>query len=363
MEKIIIKTESKTYPVYIGDAILPELRTFLVNKKPLYTKLMVVTDQHVHDLHLKTLLSHLPNEMDTVVYTTPNGEEAKSFKVFEDCISFALEHHLDRRSCILAFGGGAVGDLAGFVAATFMRGIDFIQIPTTILAHDSAVGGKVAINHPLGKNLVGNFYQPELVIYDTNLLTSLSPLQLRSGFAELIKHALISDENFLKEIMREVPDGKSILSDKLPNMLMRGIEVKASVVRQDEKESGIRAYLNFGHTLGHALEANGGFHKLTHGEAVMIGMVYALILSKKKLDLRFDLNSFIAWIEALGYQWNIPSTLSFDEIYPIMQHDKKSVAQHPQFVLLEEVGKPLLSEVDERLLRETFQQLKSGGII
>jgi 3-dehydroquinate synthase len=269
---------------------------------------------------------------------------------------------LDRKSCILAFGGGAVGDLAGFVAATYMRGIAFIQIPTTILAHDSAVGGKVAINHPLGKNLVGAFYQPEFVLYDTSYLATLPEVQLRSGFAELIKHALISDEGFLDEIKRAVPNEQQILNAKLPGLLKKGIKVKAGFVKQDEKETGVRAYLNFGHTLGHALEANGGFGSLTHGEAVIIGMVYELLISRKQTGLEFDVAAFTEWLGALGYHWKIPQQANFEEIYAYMLRDKKTIAHKPRFVLLRKIGEPVMAEVDEDLLRSLFGQLQKGGL-
>ena len=157
-----------------------------------------------------------------------------------------------------------------------MRGIPFIQVPTTLLAHDSAVGGKVAINHPLGKNMIGAFYQPEAVIYDLEFLITLPIVQLRSGFSEVIKHALIADEDFYKWLVENIQDLTNISDDQFLTMIKRGIEIKAAVVEEDEKEAGIRAFLNFGHTLGHAIEASMGYGNFTHGESVLIGMVYAL---------------------------------------------------------------------------------------
>ena len=196
----------------------------------------------------------------------------------------ALDFKLDRHSLILALGGGAVGDLSGFVAATFMRGIPFIQIPTTILAHDSAVGGKVAINHPAGKNMIGAFYQPEAVVYDIDFLKSLPEHEIRSGFAEVIKHGLIQDPSFYHWLKENILSIDMMISDEnLIHFLSRGVEIKSAIVEEDEKETGIRAYLNFGHTLGHAIEAELGYGKLTHGEAVVIGMLYALQLSEKYL--------------------------------------------------------------------------------
>ncbi|GER66021.1 3-dehydroquinate synthase [Weizmannia acidilactici] len=358
MESIIIDTETKQYPVYIGSGLLEELRP-LVEK---YTRVMVITDKNVRSLHLDALLNHLPEGAENCVFTAPAGEDAKTFEVYKDALTFAVRHHLDRKSCILAFGGGAVGDLAGFVAATYMRGIAFIQIPTTILAHDSAVGGKVAINHPLGKNLVGVFYQPKFVLYDTDFLRTLPKVQRLSGFAELVKHAFISDEAFLSELKKEVPDGDHILSPRLPELLKKGIKVKANIVQKDEKETGVRAFLNFGHTLGHALEAHGGYGAITHGEAVMTGMVYALMISRKQAGLQFNLEKFTGWIGQLGYDWKIPSGAKFKEIYAYMERDKKTIAQKPRFVLLKSIGEPELAEVDKELLRSLFELQQKGRL-
>lgn len=354
MEKIEIAVPGKRYPAFVGENALAELREILSNRT--YSKIMIVTDETVGHKHLHTLINYLPDSISPVVYTAPSGEKAKTFSIYEQCLSFAIEAGLDRKSCILALGGGAVGDLSGFVAATFMRGIQYVQIPTTILAHDSAVGGKVAINHPLGKNLVGAFHHPEAVAYYTPFLSTLPPRQIRSGFAEVVKEALIADPLFFEQLMTDAIELTSL--PNLPLYLKNGMEIKAGIVLEDEKETGIRAYLNFGHTLGHALEANAGYGVITHGEAVMIGMVYALCISIKQLHLRFPLHDFIQWIEKLGYEWRIPKEAKFDEILKWMKRDKKAIAQKPMFVLLKEIGKPVMAEVDEELLRECFYQLQ-----
>lgn len=229
---------------------------------------------------------------------------------------------------------GAVGDLTGFVAASFMRGIPFIQVPTTILAHDSAVGGKVAINHPLGKNMIGAFYQPEAVIYDLELLKSLPIQEVRSGFAEVIKHALISDPAFYQWLTANVHDLNSLTLEQLNYALVKGITIKNNFVSQDERETGIRAYLNLGHTLGHAIESEMGYGNFTHGEAVMIGMVFALKISSRLLGLPFQLTEFIDWVNKLGYRTNIPEQLQFESLIGKMKQDKKSVGETIRFVLL-----------------------------
>lgn len=353
MDVINVLTTSKNYPVYLGREILSKIAVDL----QYYSKLWIITNTDLKKRHLDTLENHLPN-IETHIYIAPNGEKAKTFEIYQDCISFGIKQGMDRHSVVLAFGGGAIGDLAGFVAATYMRGIAFIQIPTTILAHDSAVGGKVGINHPLGKNMVGAFKQPELVIYDTQFLATLSIREKRSGFAEIIKHALISDPLFLQELMNETKSLEDLTAVPLQKFLKKGIETKANIVKKDETEKYIRAYLNFGHTLGHALEAAAGFGELTHGEAVMIGIVYALNLSKQIYQFAFSYESFISWLEGLGYEWKIPNNYPFESILEWMVRDKKSVGNEPVFVLLQDLGKPVMQKVDQELLRKTFLVLQ-----
>ena len=354
MEAITIKTSSKQYPVFIGEKAIHKLPEFIVSELKEVSKIVIITDEKVATLHLESVKTVLESTGKQVLeHVVPEGEHAKTFEVFYECQSFCLSQQLNRKSLIIALGGGAVGDLAGFVASTFMRGIPFIQVPTTLLAHDSAVGGKVAINHPLGKNMIGAFYQPEAVIYDLEFLKTLPLQQLRSGFSEVIKHALIADEDFYNWLVSNIHDLASISDEQFFTMIKRGIEIKAAVVEEDEKEAGIRAFLNFGHTLGHAVEASMGYGNFTHGEAVLIGMVYALELSKKKLQLSFDTQAFVEWVQSLGYMTNIPKHLQTDQLLNLMKTDKKSFTSKATFVLLEKVGSPLLTEMDDdELLNE-----------
>ncbi|MED3625291.1 3-dehydroquinate synthase [Neobacillus thermocopriae] len=354
METIHIQTESKNYPVYIGEGVLNKLRTFLNDYFTNLTRIFIITDETVANLHLDKLSSVL-NPWNPIIFTTPSGEKAKTFEVFYAALSKALEDQLDRKSVILAFGGGAVGDLSGFVASVFMRGIPFIQIPTTILAHDSAVGGKTAINHPLGKNMIGAFYQPEAVFYDLELLRTLPPQEVRSGFAEVIKHALIHDVDFYYWLKTSVQDLNAISAEQLTELLTKGIRIKNEFVRKDEKETGIRAYLNFGHTLGHAIEAEMGYGSITHGEAVMIGMIFALKLSKQLAGLDFELEEFIEWVEGLGYKTKIPKGLSVENLLRKMKHDKKSIAESIRFVLLESIGRPILKTISDSTIVEEIK--------
>lgn len=354
MEAITIKTSSKQYPVFIGKKAIQKLPEFILSELTQVNKIVIITDEKVATLHLELVKAVLKTTGKQVLeHVVPEGEHAKTFEVFYDCHSFCLSHHLNRKSLIIALGGGAVGDLAGFVASTFMRGIPFIQVPTTLLAHDSAVGGKVAINHPLGKNMIGAFFQPEAVIYDLEFLQTLPIQQLRSGFSEVIKHALIADVDFYNWLVGNIHNLGNISDEQFFTMIKRGIEIKAAVVEKDEKEVGIRAYLNFGHTLGHAIEASMGYGNFTHGESVLIGMVYALELSRKKEQLEFDASAFVEWVQSLGYLTAIPKQLQVDQLLKLMKSDKKSVTSKATFVLLEKVGSPSLTEMDdEELLNE-----------
>ncbi|WP_203361895.1 3-dehydroquinate synthase [Bacillus sp. REN10] len=358
MRQLIIEMPNKTYPVYVGEGALTQLAPLFQGPLQETTKILVIADEHVAALHGDTLKQAIPSNVSYEWLTVPKGETAKSFATFEACLTFALEKGLDRKSCILAFGGGAAGDLAGYVAASFMRGIRFVQIPTTILAHDSAVGGKVAINHPLGKNMIGHFHQPEAVIYDTRFLKTLPEQEIRSGFAEVIKHALIADRAFLQEIMKNVSSLDDLTDDFLAYCLERGIEIKGTIVSEDEREQGIRAYLNFGHTYGHALEAALGYGKVTHGEAVAAGMVYALYLSQKKTGLAFHVETFCQWLNKLGYRLDLNASFSFEELHHLMKRDKKTIGEHIRFVLLEAVGKPVICEVSSKELVETDQLVR-----
>jgi 3-dehydroquinate synthase len=348
-----IKTETKQYPVYIGKNILSELNQWLSGMD--ISRIMVVADRTVHDLYMGILQEFLPGTVECVVFPVPSGEKAKTLKVYEDCMTFAIDKGLDRKSVIIAFGGGACGDLAGFVAATFMRGVKFIGVPTTILAHDSSVGGKVAVNHKLGKNLIGQFYHPEAVIYDTAFLESLPAKEVRSGMAEVIKHALISDDSFYVRLKNNLDSFSDIDQSFLIDCLKQGIATKAEIVSQDERETGVRAFLNFGHTYGHALENLAEYKGVSHGEAVMAGMIFSLFLSKKYTGLQFDLKQFIEWIKDLGYNAAFAGQCSFDEIYSVMSRDKKALNKVPKFVLLKEIGEPVLTEVSREDLKDAHK--------
>ncbi|MGE8018171.1 3-dehydroquinate synthase [Peribacillus frigoritolerans] len=359
MESIQIKTASKQYPVLIGKKAINDLPELITHELNHLNKILIITDEKVAALHLQTVKDALIKTGKPVLHhVVPEGEHAKTFDVFYECQSFCLTQQINRKSLIIALGGGAVGDLAGFVAATFMRGIPFIQVPTTLLAHDSAVGGKVAINHPLGKNMIGAFHQPEAVVYDLEFLKTLPLKELRSGFAEVIKHSLIADNELYLWLKSNIVDLNDITDEQFLTMITKGIGIKAKIVEEDEKENGIRAFLNFGHTLGHAVEGSMGYGNFTHGESILIGMVYALKLSRKKVDLDFKLDEFIAWVSSLGYEITIPTRLEHEMLLELMKTDKKSVNDAATFVLLNEVGSPLLMDIaDSELIEEMAEMI------
>jgi len=357
MKTVQVNAGSKSYPVFIGANTVSKLNAFLQQHFPNCSKILIITDETVAGLHLAALQKEI-TAFPVVSHIVPAGEHAKTFDVFYGCHSFALEEKLDRKSLIIALGGGAVGDLAGFVASSFMRGIPFIQVPTTILAHDSAVGGKVAINHPLGKNMIGAFYQPEAVFYETSYIATLPVIELRSGFGEVMKHALISNMEFYESLLNDITDLAGVPEEQWAVLLEKGILVKSDVVAQDEKEANVRAYLNFGHTLGHAIEAEMGYGNMSHGEAVVIGMLFALRLSEKKLGLDFDSSRFTQWLKTLGYATEVPSSLSVEALLDRMKQDKKSVKGTIHFVLLKSIGTPELVQMDEQELREELHIFK-----
>ncbi|MCP8968758.1 3-dehydroquinate synthase [Ectobacillus ponti] len=354
MEVVHIETTSKRYPLYLGEAVLTELSSVLAALKPAVSKVLIICDETVAGLFLEQVQESLQQEAH--VHVVPSGEQEKSFANYYAAQTSALEAGLDRRSVIIAFGGGMVGDLAGFVAATYMRGIRFIQLPTTLLAHDSAVGGKVAINHPLGKNMIGAFHQPEAVLYHTPFLRTLPEKELRSGYAEMMKHALIWDADFYTWLRDQVRILSDLQGEVLQTALKRAIGVKAAVVAEDEHETGIRAYLNFGHTLGHALETACGYGKLTHGDAVAAGMRFAILLSETVYGKSLGYQELSDWFFSYGY----PPCPALDaaELLQLMKKDKKAAGGTVHMVLMPEIGRVETMSVSDELIVQVLRQFQ-----
>ncbi|WP_226666871.1 3-dehydroquinate synthase [Metabacillus litoralis] len=336
MNSLLVQTSDSTYPVLVGEKVIKELLPVLSELSP--SKVLIVTDNNIDERYGNDLEKMVSEKWSTCKFVIRNGESSKSFDMFYELQSYALKQGLDRKSVILAFGGGVVGDLTGFVAATFMRGIPYIQIPTTLLAHDSAVGGKVAINHPEGKNMIGAFYQPKAVIYDSQFLKSLPHEELRSGFAEVIKHSLIRSKTLYEFLYKEVPNLEDLASDKIERMILEGIIIKADVVSQDERELGLREILNFGHTLGHAIEAEAGYGEISHGDCVAIGMLFALWLSNKSQNIKLPYDEIKKWFETIGFPTSVPTEQLTEDLINKMTKDKKTKANQIKMIMLKEIG-------------------------
>lgn len=347
METVWIRAQSKHYPIYLGEEILASLKELIAND---YSSFFIITDETVAPFYLERVTSEFSELAPVYHAVVPAGEASKSFSVYQSLLDQLLELNLDRKACVVALGGGVIGDLAGFVAATYLRGIGFIQMPTTLLAHDSSVGGKVGINHAKGKNLIGAFYHPDAVIYNTSFLRSLSEREWRSGFSELVKHSLLDSEAFFEELNAAIPTSQDLTSQTVTPFLARGIKVKARIVEADEKETGSRAFLNLGHTLAHALEKVAGYGVLTHGEAVAIGMRFALKLSQEWFQEELPIPTFENWLKALHLPYEVPPHCQEEAILQSMKRDKKRIGNAIRFVLLKKLGEPTLVELPEEFI-------------
>jgi len=342
VKSLTVQLGDRSYPIWIGHGLLKQLVSYLKDLGiQQESKILLITDDQVGPLHGEKVVSSLQEAGYTVfTYTIPAGEGSKSITQYEKIMTFAIQNKLDRQSLVLALGGGVVGDLAGFVASTFMRGVPFVQLPTTILAHDSSVGGKVAINHPLGKNLIGSFYQPLAVIYDTATLATLPYREIISGFAEVLKHGFIWDASFVDWLEEHRDRCLGLVEPYLSEALHRACEVKTIVVAQDEKEQSVRAILNLGHTFGHAFEALGEYTRFTHGEAISIGMVLAAELSEEwygRNDIADRVRDLLQSYDLPVSHQNLP--WSPEEILEKMYADKKVVSESLNLVLLSQLGK------------------------
>ncbi len=300
---------------------------------------VVVTDKTVAHLHLSTLNRVLGHANWTpTVAEIPPGEASKSFTQLLRLQDFVLDSGVDRSTPLVAFGGGVVGDLAGFCAATVMRGIPLVHVPTTLVGQvDSSIGGKTAINHPSGKNLIGAFYQPCLVLADTGLLTTLPEREWNAGLAEVVKHALIRDRSLVRELHESWSSLRAREEVILPGLLHSIASVKARIVASDLLEKGPRSYLNLGHTVGHALEQATCFQRYLHGEAVAAGLVVALRVSQERQP---DVDWSEAWALVRELEFERPADVTFDLIRTAMGRDKKNVAGQRRFVLLRDIGHP-----------------------
>lgn len=353
---------NRSYSVQVGPGVLATVGSECARLQ-LGTRCAVISDRHVAPRYAATVRQSLSQAgFDSVLITVSAGETAKSLKSVHACYDQLAAHRLERKSFIVALGGGVVGDLAGFVAATYLRGITFVQAPTTLLAQvDSSVGGKVGVNLKAGKNLVGAFYQPRLVLCDLHTLVTLPPREFRAGLAEVIKYGIIHDADLFGRLEEELPALLRREPEILAEVIARCCEIKAEVVGKDETEGGLRAILNFGHTIGHALEAISRYGKYLHGEAISIGQMAAAEISSQVLGLPA---SDVARIQQLLLRSGLPTHVRLNpaqkhKLFEAMRLDKKVSSGEIRFVLARKIGQvefgcQVAREVIERSIHQPF---------
>lgn len=365
MHKLKVDLGPHTYPLFIGNGSLPQLGEML-KMYALDRQVLAVTDSNVHRLYADALTQSVQPYTETFILEKLRaGEKTKSFSTVEKLITQMLEQGFERTALVMAFGGGVVGDVAGFVASIYKRGVRYVQVPTTLLAQvDASIGGKTGINHALGKNLIGSFYQPAMVWTDLRLLATLPKRELIGGLAEIIKYGVIADPDLFVNVEDNL---EAILACDLTLMdeiVTRCCEIKAEIVAEDEREAGVRMILNFGHTIGHALEAGVGFKNISHGEAVLLGM---LAESKMALDSELLSQEDFDRIRNLIVRLDISAKvkdLDGQELTSFMRQDKKATEGHVRFVLPQQLGDVTVVEnVKPELIASGLEFLQDSGSV
>ncbi len=343
----------RSYPIYIDSGLIS--KTDLLSTHIRAKRVCIVTNDIVAPLYLDSLKAKLADfTVDEVIL--PDGEAEKNLANFEVIMSHLLKNEHGRDTTLIALGGGVIGDITGFAAACYQRGIDFIQIPTTLLSQvDSSVGGKTAVNHPLGKNMVGAFYQPKAVFIDIDSLKTLPMREFNAGMAEVIKYGILGDEAFFIWLEDNISAIKAGDEDVLAQMIEKCCQCKADIVASDEKESGVRALLNLGHTFGHAIEAEQGYGKWLHGEAVATGMVLAakLAVAMNLLEVS-ELRRIEGIIAAFDLPIIAPQDMGFAEFIRHMRRDKKNIAGKLRFIIPTAIGQ---SEIRDDVTQDTLQEI------
>tara|TARA_B100001027_G_scaffold188414_1_gene141489 strand:+ start:565 stop:1671 length:1107 start_codon:yes stop_codon:yes gene_type:complete len=347
--KLLIKTNTQKYPILIGSNLISKTSKIIINNLVDFKKCLLVVDKNVPNKFINQIKKSLSNKIYSVYLINAN-EKNKSQRTTNSILKILLNKNFSREDCLIAIGGGITGDVSSFAASLFKRGLQFVNIPTTLLAQvDSSIGGKTGINTIHGKNLIGTFYQPKLVISDTNFLKSLSKREIICGYAEILKHAIISDKgfyNFLNKNFFNIIELKSPLIEKA---IYQSCKIKKIVVEKDEKENGLRKILNFGHTFAHAYEASLGYSKkLNHGEAVILGIQSAIKFSLKKNVL--NVNEYDLIKKHIDSS-NLPNDLKkyfslkdLNKIYNFMTKDKKNNSDRINLILLKKIGKPIINK-------------------
>ncbi|BAN98896.1 3-dehydroquinate synthase [Plautia stali symbiont] len=340
MEKITVSLGDRSYPITIAAGLFNYPASFWPLKAG--DNAMLVTNQTLAPIYLEklaTLLRNVGVKVDQVIL--PDGEQYKTLAVMDEVFTALLQKPHGRDTTLIALGGGVIGDLTGFTAASYQRGVRFIQVPTTLLSQvDSSVGGKTAVNHPLGKNMIGAFYQPASVVVDTDCLTTLPPRELASGLAEVIKYGIILDGEFFQWLEQNLDALLALDNTAMAYCIRRCCELKAEVVAADERETGLRALLNLGHTFGHAIEAHMGYGNWLHGEAVAAGMVMAARTAERLGQFSAaDTDRIIALLQRAGLPVNGPASMTAEAYLPHMMRDKKVLGGELRLVLPLAIGR------------------------
>lgn len=355
MKTLVVNLEDRSYPIYIGSELLQNPQIFAEHINA--SQVMLVSNTTVAPLYINKILSSLEKyQLSQVIL--PDGEQYKSLETLNQIFDSLIENKHHRTTTIIALGGGVIGDMAGFAAACYQRGVNFIQVPTSLLAQvDASVGGKTAVNHPLGKNMIGAFHQPQAVIIDLDTLKTLPEREFNAGMAEVIKHALIHDAEFLTYLEANMTAIQKHEPTALQEVVSKCCAIKAEIVSQDETEQGKRALLNFGHTLGHAIESGLGYGKYLHGEAVAIGMLFAADLSCQLGYLnQQDLIRIRNLLQAANLPTKIPQELSVEKYLDLMAVDKKVQAGKLRFIVLEKLGKSvILDTISDNMVKHAIR--------
>ena len=341
MRTVKVPLGDRSYSIKISNGLLSRLGNECRRLK-LGRRCAVITDRKVGPIYAKAVIASIRDAgFDPVEIRVPAGETAKSLDTIRACYDKLAKHRIERSSFIVALGGGVVGDMAGFLAASYLRGVGFVQVPTTLLSQvDSSVGGKVGVNLKAGKNLVGAFYQPRLVLCDLDTLKTLPQRELRAGLAEVIKYGIIDDATLFRRLERTLPSLLKLDAKEMSHVIARSCQIKAKIVEQDEHEGGLRAILNYGHTIGHALEAISSYGKYLHGEAISIGQVAASKISRDQHDLG---QAEVDRIEAMFAGAGLPTTVALSKsettkLLAAMKLDKKVSGGQIKFVLAKSIG-------------------------
>lgn len=361
MQVLSVNLAERSYPIYIGDALLEQAQLLAQHIRG--RQVCVVTNDHVAPLYLDRLYNGLSAYQVSCVIL-PDGEKHKTMQVWSSIFDVLLQDRHNRTTTLIALGGGVVGDMTGFAAACYQRGVDFIQIPTTLLSMvDSSVGGKTGVNHPLGKNMIGAFYQPQCVLADISLLSTLPPRELSAGIAEIIKYGLISDYDFFVWLENNIAAMMEGDVTALTYAVQRSCENKAAVVAQDEREGGLRAILNLGHTFGHAIETAQGYGNWLHGEAVGAGMAMAADLSWRRGSISADeLKRILDLLIRANLPTKAPADMTAEQFMELMGVDKKVLDGRLRLVLLASMGKAIItSDIDLIMLQQTFTACKADS--